>query len=117
LLILNFYRIWVDATGTVELGRIPDRNVGAWKNYQTGEFFRVISFKSVIRFQYFYKNCYISTEYVGINHLFDNFKFLKYLGRCDRDGGTWYNSRTVRRDLRKISRPESFFELFPLKAL
>jgi hypothetical protein len=101
----------------VEHGRIPDRYVGIYKNFLTGECFRVISFKIVIRFEYFYKNRCISTKYVGIKYLFDNFKVLKNLERCDRDGGTWNNSRTVRRDLRKISRPESFFELFPLKAL
>jgi hypothetical protein len=27
-IILNFYKIWNDATGTVELGRIPERYVG-----------------------------------------------------------------------------------------
>jgi hypothetical protein len=86
----------------VELGRIPDRYVGIWKNFQTGEFFRVISFKSVIRYEYFYKNRYISAKYVGIKHLFDNFKVLKKLARCDRDGGTWKNSRPVRRDLEKF---------------
>jgi hypothetical protein len=47
-------------------------------------------------------NRYISAKYVGIKHLFDNFKFLKNLGRCDGDGGTWTNSRPVRRDLEKF---------------
>jgi hypothetical protein len=63
----------------VELGRIPERYVGIKKNFQTGAFFRVISFKSDIRCEYFYKNRCISTKYVGIKHLFDNFKVLKNL--------------------------------------
>jgi hypothetical protein len=100
----------------VELGRIPDRYVGAWKNYQTGEFFRVISFKSVIRYENFYKNRYISTKYVGIKYLFDNFKVLKNLGRCDRDCGTWKNSRQVRRDL-KNSQTGEFFRVIPFKSV
>jgi hypothetical protein len=86
----------------VELGRIPDRYIGSWKNFQTGEFFRVTSVKSVIRCEYFYNNRYISTIYVGIKHLFGNFKVLKNLERCDRDCGTWKNSRPVRRDLEKF---------------
>jgi hypothetical protein len=85
----------------VELRLLTDRYAGTWKNFQTGEFFRVISFKSVIRYEYFYENRYISTKYVGIKHLFDNFKVLKKLEGCDRDGGTWKNSRQVRRDLEK----------------
>jgi hypothetical protein len=102
LIILKFYKIGVDATGTVELGRIPDRYVVAWKNFQTGEFVRVTSIKSVIRYEYIYKNRCISTKYVGIKHLFGNFNVLKNLGRCDRDCGTWKNSRPVRRDLEKF---------------
>jgi hypothetical protein len=101
----------------VDLGSIPDRYVGIEKNFQTCEFFRGLTFKSDIRFEYFYKNRYISIRYVGIKHLFDNFKFLKNLGRCDWDCGTWKNSRPVRRDLEKFQDRRVFFELFPLKAL
>jgi hypothetical protein len=89
-------------TGTVELGSIPDRYVVAWKNFQTGECFRVTSIKSVMRYENFYNSGNISTKYAGIMHLFDNFKVLKNLERCDRDGGTWKNSRPVRRDLEKF---------------
>jgi hypothetical protein len=92
----------------VELGRIPDRYVGAWKNFQTGEFFRVTSIKSVIRYQNFYNSRYISTKYVGIKHLFGNLKVLKNLERCDRDCGTWKNSRPVRRDLENFQTREFF---------
>jgi hypothetical protein len=74
--------------GRWNLEEFPTGTYGFGKNFQIGEFFRVISFKSDIRFEYFYKNRYISTEYVGINHLFDNFKVLKNLGRCDRDCGS-----------------------------
>jgi hypothetical protein len=77
LIVLNFLKIWDNATGTVELRLLTGMYVGTWKNFQTGEFFRVISFKSVIRCEYVYENRYISTKYVGINHLFDNFKVLK----------------------------------------
>jgi hypothetical protein len=100
----------------VELGRIPDRYVGIHINFQTGEFFRVISFKSVIRNEYFYKNRSIWTNYVGIQHLFDNFKFLKNLERCDRDCGTWKNSRPVRRDLEKF-RTGAIFRVISLKSV
>jgi hypothetical protein len=103
-----------------------DRDGGTWKNSRpvrrdlknsrTGEFFRVIPFKSVIRFEYFYKNRYISTEYVWINHLFDNFKVLKNLCRCNRDGGTWKNSRPVRRDL-KNSQTGEFFRVIQFKSV
>jgi hypothetical protein len=102
LIVLNFLKIWDNATGTVELRLLTDRYAGTWKNLHTGEFFRVISFKSVIRCEYVYENRYISTNYVGIKHLFDSFKFFKNLGQCDRDCGTWKNSRPVRRDLEKF---------------
>jgi hypothetical protein len=77
LIVLNFLKIWDNATGTVELRLLTDRYAGTLKNFQTGEFFRVISFKSVIRYEYVYENRYISTNYIGIKHLFDNFKVLK----------------------------------------
>jgi hypothetical protein len=86
----------------VELGRIPDRYVGSWKNFQTGEFFRVTSIKSVIRYENFYNSRYISTKYVGNKHLFGNFKVLKNLERCDRDCESSKTYRPVRRDLEKF---------------
>jgi hypothetical protein len=96
----------------VELGRIPERYVVAWKNFQTGQFVRVTSIKSVIRYEYIYKNRCISTKYVGIKHLFGNFKVLKNLERCDRDCGTWKNSRPVRRDLEKFQDRRVFASYF-----
>jgi hypothetical protein len=65
--------------GRWNLEEFPNGTLGFEKNFQTGEFFRVTSIKSVIRFEYFCINLYISTEYGGIDHLFDNFKVLKNL--------------------------------------
>jgi hypothetical protein len=102
-----------------------DRDCGTWKNsrpvrrdlekFRTGAIFRVISFKSVIRYENFYKNRYISTKYVGIQPLFDNFKVLINLERCDRDCGTWKNSRPLRRDLEKF-RTGAIFRVISFKS-
>jgi hypothetical protein len=101
---------------TVKLWRILDRYVGTLSNFQTEKFFRVISLKSVIRYEYYCINRCISSNYIGIKHLFNYFKFLKNLDKCDRTVKLW---RILERYVGTLKnfKVEKFFRVISLKSV